>query len=117
MSLKRQKSMTGSIEPMLSLAVAKLPEGPEWTDELKFDGRRAIGLKVGDRVQLLSRNGRNFATRFASIARALESLPDDTAIDGEFVAYDARGQPSFNVLQNHLSDKLSFTSTRSICWR
>jgi DNA ligase D-like protein (predicted ligase) len=93
------------IEPMLSLAVAKLPEGPEWTYELKFDGYRALGLKRDGRSQVLSRNGRDFTARFASIARALEALPDETVIDGEIVAYDANGRPSFNVLQNHLSDR------------
>jgi len=95
----------GLLGPMLSLAVSKLPEGPEWAYELKFDGYRALGLKVDGRAQLLSRNGRNFTMRFASIARALESLPGETVIDVEIVAYDADGRPSFSVLQNRLSDK------------
>jgi ATP-dependent DNA ligase len=59
------------IEPMLSLAVAELPEGPNWTYELKFDGYRALGLKTNGRVQLLFRKGKDFTERFASIARAL----------------------------------------------
>jgi bifunctional non-homologous end joining protein LigD len=89
------------IEPMLALAVTKLPEGPAWSYELKFDGYRALGLKTNGKVRLLSRNGKDFTKRFASIAHALEALPDETVIDGEIVAYGADGRPSFNVLQNH----------------
>ncbi len=76
---------------MLSLPMAKLPEGPVWSYELKFDGYRALGLKANDRIQLLSRNGKDFTKRFTLIARALEKLPDETVIDGEIVAFDAAG--------------------------
>jgi ATP-dependent DNA ligase len=91
----------GFIEPMLSLAVTKLPEGPAWSYELKFDGYRALGSKDNGKVKLRSHNGKTFTRRFASIAHALERLPDDTLIDGEIVAYGANGRPSFNVLHNH----------------
>ena len=91
------------VEPMLALAVPMLPEGQAWSYELKFDGYRAIGLKADGRVQLLSRNGKDFAKRFGSIAVALEMLPEYTIIDGEIVAFDTAGCPSFNVLQNQRS--------------
>jgi ATP-dependent DNA ligase len=44
MSIAKAKS--GFIEPMLALAVTKLPEGVAWSYELKFDGYRAIGVKA-----------------------------------------------------------------------
>jgi ATP-dependent DNA ligase len=99
-SEKNVKTKAGFVEPMLSLPVAKLPEGSAWSYELKFDGYRALGLKADDRIQLLSRNGKNFTKRFILITQVLEKLPDETVIDGEIVSFDSEGRPSFNVLQN-----------------
>ena len=74
------------------------PEGPEWRYELKLDGYRAIGFKTDGQALLWSRNGKDFVRRFPEIAKAIESLPEDTAIDGEIVALDADGKPSFALL-------------------
>ena len=57
--------------------VTKLPEGPAWSYELKFDGYRALGIKAAGHVRLFSRNGKDLTQRFASIARALKTLPDN----------------------------------------
>jgi ATP-dependent DNA ligase len=75
------------------------------TEEIKLDGYRALAFKTGGKLQLRSRNDNDFALRYPSIAKALASLPDDTAVDGEIVALDAEGKPSFNALQNYGSSK------------
>jgi DNA ligase D-like protein (predicted ligase) len=97
--------MLGFIEPMLLLRTEKLPEGPDWVYEIKLDGYRAVAFKTRGKLQLRSRNDNDFAFRYPSIAKALASLPDDTAMDGEIVALDADGKPSFNALQNYGSSK------------
>jgi DNA ligase D-like protein (predicted ligase) len=86
---------------MACLAVASLPAGPGWEYELKFDGYRAIAFKTRNRVRLLSRNGKDFAQRYPALVSALEPLPNETVVDGEIVALDESGRPSFNLLQNY----------------
>src|ERR1035438_5942220 len=89
------------IEPMLLLRTEKLPAGPEWLIELKLDGYRALAIRGGGKVQLRSRNNNDFSTRYPNIVRALASMPYETVIDGEVVALDQDGRPSFNSLQNY----------------
>jgi bifunctional non-homologous end joining protein LigD len=89
------------IEPMACLAVASLPAGSGWEYELKFDGYRAIAFKTHNRVHLLSRNGKDFAQRYPALVQALEPFTNETVVDGEIVALDENGRPSFNLLQNY----------------
>lgn len=88
------------IEPMLLLRTERLPEGPQWVMELKFDGYRALAVKSGGKVQLRSRNDNDFSLRYSGIVKALSPMPDETVVDGEIAALDPEGRPSFNLLQS-----------------
>jgi len=85
---------------MLLLRTERLPEGPSWLYELKLDGYRALAVKSDGRVQLRSRHDKDFNARYPGLVKALASMPDETVIDGEVVALDADGRPSFQALQN-----------------
>ena len=85
--------------------VSRLPEGPDWTYEVKFDGYRAVGVKTSREAILYSRNHKNFNKRFPQIAEALNELPADTVIDGEVVALDESGRPDFHGLQHFAAER------------
>ena len=74
------------IDPMILLPTSRLPEGADWLYELKLDGYRALAIKTGGKVRLVSRNDNDFSGRYPAILKALQKLPDDTVIDGEVVA-------------------------------
>jgi DNA ligase D-like protein (predicted ligase) len=86
---------------MLLLRTDALPENPQWLYELKLDGYRAIAFKRNGTVHLRSRNDNDFSVRYPAVVEALAKLPDNTVIDGEVVAFDQEGRPSFNALQNY----------------
>lgn len=92
---------------MLLLGTEKLPEGGSWVYELKLDGFRAVAIKSSGRVRLRSRNDKDFAPRYPAIALALAAMPDETVVDGEIVALDASGRPSFSALQHQSASTAS----------
>lgn len=94
------------IDPMLARLVQRLPAGPEWSYEMKLDGYRCIASNGRNGVQLFSRKRNSFNRRFPTIAKALERLEARTTVDGEVVALDENGKPSFNLLQNYRNGPL-----------
>jgi ATP-dependent DNA ligase len=104
MPSKSTKATSASfIETMDCLPAVKIPEGPEWTYEVKLDGYRLEAVKSKRAVTLYSRRKNVLNQKFGYIARALEDLPDETVLDGELVGLDEQGISSFNLLQNFKS--------------
>src|SRR5262245_22590306 len=86
---------------MTARLVQVLPEGGDWIYEVKFDGYRALLIKDGDRVQFRSRNDKDLTAAYRPVREAGQRLRARRAvIDGEIVAVDARGRPSFQALQH-----------------
>ena len=91
---------------MLLLRTDALPkDAGDWEYQLKLDGYRAIAFKTRGRVHLRSRNDNDFSIRYPAIVEGLAKLPNETVIDGEVIALDEDGRPSFSVLQNYGSSK------------
>ena len=104
----KKKSATGStpitfVEPMECLPVSALPEGNDWSYEIKLDGFRLEAVKKKGETTLFSRRGNILNRKFPYVASALKGLPDDTILDGEVVALDSQGRSDFNLLQNFRS--------------
>jgi bifunctional non-homologous end joining protein LigD len=88
-----------SVELMLAESREEAFSAPGWYFELKMDGYRALAARDGT-SRLLSRNGNDLSSRFPEIIKALAALPfKRLLLDGEVVALDAAGRPSFQRLQ------------------
>jgi bifunctional non-homologous end joining protein LigD len=88
--------------------VKDVPAGPGWIFEIKLDGVRAMAFRRKGKVRLVTRNAKEVAFRYPEIRDALEQLPGgDFVMDGEIVAFDARGRSRFELLQGriHLAGK------------
>ncbi|HEU4515850.1 MAG TPA: DNA ligase D [Steroidobacteraceae bacterium] len=91
------------VPPQLARLVAHAPEAQGWAHEIKFDGYRMQMRVASGRCALRTRKGLDWTERFPEIARAGARLPDGL-FDGEVVALDSRGVPSFSALQAALMD-------------
>jgi bifunctional non-homologous end joining protein LigD len=88
------------VHPMLATLVAEPFRKRGWVFEEKYDGDRLLAYKLGDRVRLLSRNGKDRTRRFPRIVEAIASLhPQTLILDGEVVVFDSKGVSRFQLLQ------------------
>jgi bifunctional non-homologous end joining protein LigD len=99
-----RKPMPERIEPMMAKLVAKPPTPDEaWGFEFKWDGIRAEAYVEGGTVRLVSRSGETVTARYPEVhamGRAIGSK--EVILDGDIVALDANGRPSFEEIQQRM---------------
>ena len=99
-----RKPMPERIEPMMAKLATAIPKpDAAWGFEFKWDGIRALAYVEGGRVRLMSRSGEDVTPRYPEIhpmGRALGSR--EVILDGEVVALDDKGRPSFEEIQQRM---------------
>jgi bifunctional non-homologous end joining protein LigD len=95
------------LRPMHPTAARELPaDQGGWAFEPKWDGYRALGHVVGGGLVLRSRNGVDMAGWFPELAGLAGALGDHAGVlDGEVVAFDGDGRPSFGALQGRMANR------------
>jgi len=88
------------IHPMLATPAEAAFDDPDWLFEIKWDGYRAIAFIENAQTRLVSRNQNDLTGRFPELAGLASDITAKTAIlDGEIVALDETGRPSFSMIQ------------------
>src|SRR3954467_15151067 len=99
------KAPPAFMEPQLATLVDEVPTGNAWIHEYKYDGYRLL-LAVGDGVATAwTRNGKDWSDKFKALVKAAAKLLPGCLIDGEAVAIDDKGRPSFQLLQSTLKEQ------------
>lgn len=98
-ALGKAAKLAHYIHPMLCKQRADAFDDPAWLFEIKWDGYRAIA-ETGPRLRLYSRNGLSFQQAYPTVWNALGRIKQRLVLDGEIVALDRAGKPSFQLLQN-----------------
>jgi bifunctional non-homologous end joining protein LigD len=96
--------MPRSVEPMLATAARALPAGEGWAYELKWDGVRAVVFAAPDTgVRVCARRGDDASARYPELVPIADAYRDrEMILDGEIVAFDEAGHPSFGLLQRRM---------------
>lgn len=85
---------------MLATSIEKPFDGDDWLFEIKWDGYRAVAFIENGKVRLVSRNQNDLTHRYPELRDLAKSVKAKNAIlDGEVVALDEQGRPSFSLMQ------------------
>jgi bifunctional non-homologous end joining protein LigD len=99
-------ALPSKLEPMFAEPGDEPFNDPAWAWEPKLDGYRVLAFIDGDGVRLRSRRGQDYTHAFPRLVAELrQQAVSGMILDGEIVALDAAGRPSFNALQNRVGLK------------
>jgi bifunctional non-homologous end joining protein LigD len=91
------------IAPMLARTGDLPADDDRWAYEIKWDGVRAVAYADGGRLRLEARSGRDITPRYPELRELGRALAGREAVlDGEVVAFDPEGRPSFQRLQGRM---------------
>lgn len=92
-----------TLSPMLATPVDRPFSGPDWLFELKYDGVRALVRRSKGEVSVQGRSGRDETARYPELQELAQQLDaEDCLLDGEIVALNSDGHPSFARLQQRM---------------
>jgi len=98
-----REPMPEHVKPMLARTGALPKDDHKWAYEIKWDGVRGIAYIDGGRLRLEARTGRDITSRYPELRELGRALAGRQAVlDGEVVAFDADGRPSFQKLQGRM---------------
>ena len=98
-----REPMPRQLAPMLARSGGLPADDQGWAYEIKWDGVRAIAYSTPGELRLESRNLKDITVQYPELARLNRALSSHSAIlDGEIVALDADGRPSFGALQHRM---------------
>ncbi len=96
----RKAPMPRLLHPMLATLVDKPFTGEEWLFEVKWDGYRALAFIEDGDFRLVSRNQHDLTSHYPDLADVPQHIRSrHVIVDGEIVAMDEQGRPSFSLLQ------------------
>ena len=100
----RRSRFPRAFTPMQAMSAEAPFSDPRWLFEPKLDGIRALASVRAGEVELRSRTDRTVTAQYPSLAAALARQPaHELLLDGEIVALDEHGVPSFEALQQRLN--------------
>ncbi|MES2487749.1 MAG: DNA ligase D, partial [Bacteroidota bacterium] len=96
---KKLKAFPDGWKPQLATLGTEVFDSKEWLYETKYDGYRALIMINKGEVNLMSRNGLSFNSKYEPLVKAFGTIENDIILDGEIVVEDDKGISHFQWLQ------------------